>query len=152
MTVVLSLTNDCLVCIDNEPYIYLCWIFCENICQYILGEEFIDEWKHPETGAVTYYCSLCGCQFDNKLIVLHSKGEGHKQQYLVIVCYLLLTFMYMHVMSSGEQFWKFINVIYSTGEVKHMTVNVFVPSTDKCQNSFLNSCFAPLMSPISFHM
>jgi len=46
-----------------------------------VGEEYIDEWKNPKTGAVTFYCSLCGCQFDNKLIVMHSKGLGHKIQY-----------------------------------------------------------------------
>jgi len=32
---------------------------------------------------VTYYCSLCGCQFDSKLIVTHAKGQGHRQQYEV---------------------------------------------------------------------
>lgn len=46
-----------------------------------VGEEFIDEWKNPRSGAVTYYCSLCGCQFDSKLIVTHAKGQGHRQQY-----------------------------------------------------------------------
>jgi len=50
------------------------------------GEEFIDEWKNPRSGAVTYYCSLCGCQFDNKLIVTHAKGQGHQQQYRVSLC------------------------------------------------------------------
>jgi zinc finger RNA-binding protein len=46
-----------------------------------VGEEYIDEWKNPRTGAVSYYCILCGCQFDSKLIVTHAKGRGHKQQY-----------------------------------------------------------------------
>jgi hypothetical protein len=47
------------------------------------GEEYIDEWKNPQTGAVTFYCSLCGCQFDNKLIVPHTKDYMHKKQYQV---------------------------------------------------------------------
>jgi zinc finger RNA-binding protein len=47
-----------------------------------IGEEFVEEWKNPQTGEIMFYCSLCGCQFDNKLIVLHSKGAGHKHQYL----------------------------------------------------------------------
>jgi len=50
---------------------------------FIAGEEYIDEWKNPRTGVVTYYCSLCGCQFDSKLIVTHAKGQGHRQQYRV---------------------------------------------------------------------
>ena len=52
-------------------------------CCSIEGEEYIDEWRNPRTGAVTYYCSLCGCQFDSKLIVTHAKGQGHQQQYKV---------------------------------------------------------------------
>ena len=55
----------------------------------IQGEEYIDEWKNPRTGAVMYYCSLCACQFDNKLIISHAKGQGHRQQYLVHICYIL---------------------------------------------------------------
>jgi hypothetical protein len=49
----------------------------------VTGEEYIDEWKNPQTGAVTFYCSLCGCQFDNKLIVPHAKDFKHKKQYQV---------------------------------------------------------------------
>jgi len=59
----------------------------------IEGEEFIDEWKNPRSGAVTYYCSLCGCQFDNKLIVTHAKGQGHRQQYMVSLCLSLAGLM-----------------------------------------------------------
>jgi len=57
---------------------------------YVEGEEYIDEWKNPRSGAVTYYCSLCGCQFDSKLIVTHAKGQGHRQQYKVCHCITLL--------------------------------------------------------------
>jgi len=46
-----------------------------------VGEEYIEEWKNPRTGAISYYCILCGCQFDAKLISVHAKGRGHKQQY-----------------------------------------------------------------------
>jgi len=62
-------------------------IFYLNSCMSVdfSGEEYIEQWKNPVTGTVTYYCTLCGCQFDSKLIVPHSKGLGHKLQYKVML-------------------------------------------------------------------
>ena len=58
-------------------------VYTQTIAQhFILGQEYIQEVKN-QSGVVGYYCSLCGCQFDSKLIILHSRGRRHKDQYQV---------------------------------------------------------------------
>jgi len=54
---------------------------CVYVC--VAGEEFVDELKNPHSDAVTYFCSLCGSQFDRELTVTHVKGQEHRQHYMV---------------------------------------------------------------------
>jgi zinc finger RNA-binding protein len=40
-------------------------------------EEYVEQVKNYY-GAMSYYCNLCGCQFDAKLMLIHSTGQAHQ--------------------------------------------------------------------------
>ena len=52
-------------------------------CVCVAGDEFIDQWENLCSGAVMYFCSLCGCQFDREMIDTHTKSQEHRHQYKV---------------------------------------------------------------------
>ena len=54
-----------------------------SVCVCFAGDEFIHEWENLCSGAVMYFCSLCGCQFDREMIDTHTKSKEHRQLYKV---------------------------------------------------------------------